>query len=480
MDEKRGDVVLELSDVWQQTVKKGENDRFEWARASNMEYRISMREESDDSTVLGPRDMPSVDLAKVIAEQGRGPRPHGWRKRERGRLLRRAPRSRRPTRRKSPGASPWANSGRGSRRASPPFAPSASLEAYGQDAAGLYQLEYCKKFSIPFGALFFVVLAFPLGLLAKKSGRTMGFGVGILIAVIYWALLLGGQTLGTRLSWSPFWSIWAPNAAVLAAGLALWIARLQDEVRKPHEAHDHPEALSPAHFPAGPLASLGLFALILELVDLFRNLWRYLAQEAPLLSVLKVIWLYLPTAVSNGLPIALLFAAAYSLASLYANNELTVIFGSGVSLASFTIPLFAIAAALCVASFFFDDGVVLRTIKSKNELSQQLSNQGIAEQSGRHRHLEGRGGHLSRPVLRRRRAEPLGGHRRSSATRRASPRPGRRPTRRALGRHALGLRPRAALRQGRDGSWTETAATATGPRTLSTRGPTPSEARTGT
>lgn len=122
-------------------------------------------------------------------------------------------------------------------------------------------------------------------------------------------------------------------------------------------------------------AALGLFALILELVDLFTNLWRYLAQEAPLLSVLRVIVLYLPTALSNGLPIALLFAASFSLATLYADNELTVIFGSGVSLRSFTAPLFGIALLLCASSFFFDDGVVLKTIKSKNELSRQLLNQ---------------------------------------------------------------------------------------------------------
>ncbi len=122
-------------------------------------------------------------------------------------------------------------------------------------------------------------------------------------------------------------------------------------------------------------AALGLFALILELVDLFTNLWRYLAQEAPLLSVLKVIALYMPTALYNGLPIALLFASAFSLATLYADNELTVIFGSGISLQSFTAPLFVIALLLCAGSFFFDDGVVLTTIKSKNELSRQLLNQ---------------------------------------------------------------------------------------------------------
>jgi lipopolysaccharide export system permease protein len=125
-------------------------------------------------------------------------------------------------------------------------------------------------------------------------------------------------------------------------------------------------------------ASLGLFALILELVDLFANLWRYLAQEAPLLSVLRVMALYLPTALANGLPIALLFAASYSLATLYADNELTVIFGSGVSLASFTAPLFAVAALLCAGSFFFNDGVVLKTIKAKNDLSRKLLGQGLS------------------------------------------------------------------------------------------------------
>jgi lipopolysaccharide export system permease protein len=224
VDEARGDVVLELSDVWQQTVKSGEDDRFEWSRASNMEYRISTRGEGNDSAVLGPRDMPSVDLAKVISAK------------EAALEVRMAKRDEDiASARDSLAAaydaevadgSPWPNS------AQRLAASLASLRSFGTDKPSdrtlqVYQLEYFKKFSIPFGALFFVVLAFPLGLLAKKSGRTMGFGVGILVSVIYWALLLGGQTLGARLAWSPFWSTWAPNAAVLLVGLALWIARLR-------------------------------------------------------------------------------------------------------------------------------------------------------------------------------------------------------------------------------------------------------------
>jgi lipopolysaccharide export system permease protein len=123
------------------------------------------------------------------------------------------------------------------------------------------------------------------------------------------------------------------------------------------------------------LASLGLFALVLELVDLFPNLWRYLAQEASARSVIKVMALYLPTALSNGLPIALLFASSFSLAVLYADNELTVIFGSGISLTRFTAPLFVAAVLLSAGSFFFNDRVVLSTIKAKNELSKTLLGQ---------------------------------------------------------------------------------------------------------
>jgi len=224
VDESRGDVVLDLSDVWQQTMKRGEDDRFEWARSSHMEYRIPMREERDDTAVLGPRDMPSVDLAKVIAEK-KATLEARIAKRDADIAFARESLAEAYDA-EVEGGSPWPNSAER-------LAPSLSaLRAFGTDkptdrTLQVYQLEYFKKFSIPFGALFFVVMAFPLGLLAKKSGRTMGFGVGIIVSVIYWALLLGGQTLGARLDWSPFWSTWAPNAAVLLAGLGLWIARLR-------------------------------------------------------------------------------------------------------------------------------------------------------------------------------------------------------------------------------------------------------------
>jgi lipopolysaccharide export system permease protein len=127
------------------------------------------------------------------------------------------------------------------------------------------------------------------------------------------------------------------------------------------------------------LAAAGaIFSLLLGLIDLFQNLWRYLALDAPALAVIKVMLYYLPTAVSSALPISILFAAAFSLGRLYADNELTVVFGSGVSLVQFLAPLFLIGALLSAGSFFFDDAVVLPTIREKNRLSREILRQGLS------------------------------------------------------------------------------------------------------
>jgi lipopolysaccharide export system permease protein len=104
----------------------------------------------------------------------------------------------------------------------------SAITTEGQDRSlRSYQLEFYKKFSIPFGALSFVFLAVSLGLLAKKSGQTVGFIFGLIIALIYWALLITGQTMGNRLGYSPFWTMWLPDILAMAAGLVLCILRIR-------------------------------------------------------------------------------------------------------------------------------------------------------------------------------------------------------------------------------------------------------------
>jgi lipopolysaccharide export system permease protein len=89
----------------------------------------------------------------------------------------------------------------------------------------IIQMEFHKKFSIPFGAFFFVVLAFPLALSARINGQGTGFIFGLIIAVLYWALLIGGQTLSIRVGFNGALLMWIPNILVTIAGVILMIKR---------------------------------------------------------------------------------------------------------------------------------------------------------------------------------------------------------------------------------------------------------------
>jgi lipopolysaccharide export system permease protein len=76
----------------------------------------------------------------------------------------------------------------------------------------VYEIEYYKKFSLPFGAFFFSLLALPLALLfGKHNGQTIGLIIGVLLSVLYWALLIMGQTYGAQTNTNGFLVMWLPN-----------------------------------------------------------------------------------------------------------------------------------------------------------------------------------------------------------------------------------------------------------------------------
>jgi len=101
-----------------------------------------------------------------------------------------------------------------------------SIESILKDRSLLiHVIEIHRKFSVPIGAFCFVFIAVSLGLLAKKSGQTVGFIFGVIIAVLYWSMLFIGQTMGLRIGTPPFWSMWYPNIFFLIAGVILAIIK---------------------------------------------------------------------------------------------------------------------------------------------------------------------------------------------------------------------------------------------------------------
>ncbi|MDR3275870.1 MAG: LptF/LptG family permease [Treponema sp.] len=118
-----------------------------------------------------------------------------------------------------------------------------------------------------------------------------------------------------------------------------------------------------------------LAMLLLSVGDLFANLWRYLNYEVSLGDILRVSLYYLPKCFSYALPVAILFAAAFTIGGLFARNELAAIFCAGLPFRRFCLPLIALGLGVSVFAFFFQDLLVVPTLRLKNELSRELLHQ---------------------------------------------------------------------------------------------------------
>jgi lipopolysaccharide export system permease protein len=124
-----------------------------------------------------------------------------------------------------------------------------------------------------------------------------------------------------------------------------------------------------------------MFVMLMVLIDLFLNLVHYLNYEATFKQILRVSLYYLPKSFSYALPISLLFAVAYTLGDLYARNELTSIISSGIPFWRLARSLIIIGMLASVFAFFFEDRVVIPTLKIKNDLSRILRHQTVQEKN---------------------------------------------------------------------------------------------------
>jgi lipopolysaccharide export system permease protein len=221
-DGGREGMSLDLTNAFVQTSKEVARQDYDYASSSFLRYLIPQDDLLQAVSSIGPREMSSTDVKTEIKVQEKelGTRLDEEYNRSLGYAL-----SLETALRYGPQREEWNQ--RSNTLAT--FLQGITTAAVIKNNRNLliYRLEYYKKFSIPFGALSFVFLAVSLGLLAKKSGQTVGFIFGLIIAVIYWALLLGGQTMGIRLGYSPFWSMWFPNILAISIGLLMGIIRIR-------------------------------------------------------------------------------------------------------------------------------------------------------------------------------------------------------------------------------------------------------------
>jgi lipopolysaccharide export system permease protein len=112
--------------------------------------------------------------------------------------------------------------------------------------------------------------------------------------------------------------------------------------------------------------------LLLQLIDLFANLWRYLAYDAAALDIMRVALYYVPKSVSYALPISLLFAARTRSATCMPAKRADHNLRHRNSSEEIGAELVGHRCAMSFGSFYFEDQVVIRFQRMKNDLSQTL------------------------------------------------------------------------------------------------------------
>ena len=218
-EEDTGVISLELQDVFTHSYLGSQRGEYEYARAEEMVYNILLQDITVSVRNPGPREMSARDvLADIREKEAALAERVAQQERElaalRGRL----------------GLTYLAwQRGEASREAvegvEGRLTQQQNVRIFDRTLQ-IYRLEYYKKYSIPFACLSFIILAFPVGLYTRRSGRSVGFGIGLLISVLYWSLLIGGQTFGTqRPEVSPFLSMWLPNVVVIVLGVFLFVVR---------------------------------------------------------------------------------------------------------------------------------------------------------------------------------------------------------------------------------------------------------------
>jgi len=95
------------------------------------------------------------------------------------------------------------------------------------------EVELHKRYAIPFSCLVFGLIGVPLGIQPRRSGRSYGFILSLLLLLAYYISLTGSEILAIRKTIPPFLSGWAPNILFGGFGVYLLIGTSRESPFRP-------------------------------------------------------------------------------------------------------------------------------------------------------------------------------------------------------------------------------------------------------
>ncbi len=91
-----------------------------------------------------------------------------------------------------------------------------------------FLVEIHRRIAIPVASLLFVFVAFPLGLVSKRTGKGMNFSYALFVFFFYYSLLTIGLSKGFDGIWNPMLSAWIANIGLFLLGSYMMALKTDD------------------------------------------------------------------------------------------------------------------------------------------------------------------------------------------------------------------------------------------------------------
>ncbi len=91
-----------------------------------------------------------------------------------------------------------------------------------------YLVEFHKKFAIPFACIVFALLGVPMAITSSRNGKGVSISLAIVVFLVYYLFLVGGEKLSDRGIVNPFLAMWSANFILLGIGIPVFLRTVRE------------------------------------------------------------------------------------------------------------------------------------------------------------------------------------------------------------------------------------------------------------
>jgi LPS export ABC transporter permease LptF/LPS export ABC transporter permease LptG len=275
-------------------------------------------------------------------------------------------------------------------------------------SARLYLIEFYRRFALPTACLVLALVGIPLGISSKKSGKSGGFVLTILLVFVYYVISLVGVSLARQGQVAPWLGAWLADFVFLALGIFLLIraekrpfelgsirffkpqgqsALTTNGHRRRNSAFERVSSRRRVFSLSFPTLLdeyvlrdfiiylaliLSTFLVLVLVFTLFELLGDILRNQVPASVVAEYLLNVTPYLLYNVAPLVMLLAVLVTLGLMQRSNEITAIKATGISIYRIVTPVIIAAAVVAGGLFLADQFYLPHTNKRQEALHNEI------------------------------------------------------------------------------------------------------------